>query len=92
MHVLFLQMQWKASLHTCICVYTIIQQVCEYIISVCMYICMLQVDYTCNGWLDKNKDPLNDSVVEQLKKSTDPFVSLLWTDYTVESKEKSSKI
>ena len=53
---------------------------------------MLQVDYTCNGWLDKNKDPLNDSVVEQLKKSTDPFVSLLWTDYTVESKEKSSKI
>ena len=33
------------------------------------------------GWLDKNKDPLNDSVVELLKKSSDPFIALIWADY-----------
>ena len=33
------------------------------------------------GWLDKNKDPLNDSVVELLKKSSDPFTALIWADY-----------
>lgn len=45
-----------------------------------------QVDYTVNGWLDKNKDPLNESVVELFRKSSDPFVALLWCDYSLESK------
>ena len=39
------------------------------------------VPYTVEGWLNKNKDPLNDSVVELFKKSTDPFVTLIWSDY-----------
>ena len=43
------------------------------------------VDYTVSGWLDKNKDPLNESVVELFKKSTEPFISQLWSDYTMES-------
>ena len=28
------------------------------------------VDYSINGWLDKNKDPLNDSVVQLYQKSS----------------------
>jgi myosin heavy subunit len=39
------------------------------------------VPYTVEGWLNKNKDPLNDSVVELLKKSTDTFVQNIWSDY-----------
>ena len=46
-----------------------------------------QVDYTVSGWLDKNKDPLNESVVELFRKSSDPFVSSLWSDYSFESKK-----
>ncbi len=33
-----------------------------------------------DGWIDKNKDPLNDNVVEMLQKSTLPFVVDIWTD------------
>ena len=43
------------------------------------------VDYTVSGWLEKNRDPLNESVVELLKKSTEPFISSIWSDYTMES-------
>ena len=41
----------------------------------------MQVGYTVEGWLDKNKDPLNDSVVELLKKSSETFISSIWSDY-----------
>ena len=44
-----------------------------------------QVDYTVEGWLDKNKDPLNESVVELFKKSSETLIAHLWSDYTVES-------
>ena len=27
------------------------------------------VSYNCTGWLDKNRDPINDTVVDLLKKS-----------------------
>ena len=43
-----------------------------------------QVDYTVNGWLKKNVDPLNESVVELFKKSTEAFIAGLWSDYTME--------
>ena len=39
------------------------------------------MNYNVEGWLDKNKDPLNDSVVELLKKSSDPFIAQIWSDY-----------
>jgi len=46
------------------------------------YVCFIvQVGYTVEGWLDKNKDPLNDSVVELLKKSSETFISSIWSDY-----------
>lgn len=46
------------------------------------------VGYTATGWLDKNKDPLNDNVVELLKKSTDPAIATLWGDYLPEGRGK----
>ncbi len=41
-----------------------------------------QVDYSCDQWLMKNMDPLNDNVVSLLSNSTDPFVHTLWKDST----------
>lgn len=48
------------------------------------------MSYNVEGWLDKNKDPLNDSVVELLKKSSDPFIAHIWADY-VSSAEGSQR-
>merc|ERR1719512_654693 len=40
------------------------------------------VSYNVTGWLDKNKDPVNDSVVEVMKsQSTDALLILLWEDH-----------
>uniref|UniRef100_A0A4W6F284 Myosin, heavy chain b n=1 Tax=Lates calcarifer TaxID=8187 RepID=A0A4W6F284_LATCA len=36
------------------------------------------VDYNINGWLDKNKDPLNDSVVQLYQKSSNKLLSFLY--------------
>merc|ERR1712223_1152335 len=34
------------------------------------------VSYNITGWLEKNKDPVNDTVVEILKNSSDPLLVL----------------
>ncbi len=36
------------------------------------------VDYNITGWLEKNKDPLNDSVVQLYQKSSVKLLSLLY--------------
>ncbi|KAG7243498.1 hypothetical protein INR49_011054 [Caranx melampygus] len=36
------------------------------------------VDYNINGWLDKNKDPLNDSVVQLYQKSSNKLLAFLY--------------
>ena len=36
------------------------------------------VDYNITGWLDKNKDPLNNSVVQLYQKSSNKLLSLLY--------------
>uniref|UniRef100_A0A3B4FGC9 Myosin heavy chain, fast skeletal muscle n=1 Tax=Pundamilia nyererei TaxID=303518 RepID=A0A3B4FGC9_9CICH len=36
------------------------------------------VDYNINGWLDKNKDPLNDSVVQLYQKSSNKLLCFLY--------------
>ena len=36
------------------------------------------VDYNINGWLEKNKDPLNDSVVQLYQKSALKVLALLY--------------
>jgi len=37
-----------------------------------------QVPYSITGWLDKNKDPLNETVVGILSESKEPLVSVLF--------------
>merc|ERR1711879_1054947 len=39
------------------------------------------VGYNVCAWLEKNKDPLNNSVVELFKKSTVPLMQTIWSDY-----------
>ncbi|KAJ1996020.1 class II myosin [Coemansia spiralis] len=40
-----------------------------------------QVEYSTEGWLDKNKDPLNENVTRLLGNSSEPFVAQLYADY-----------
>ncbi|XP_049417744.1 myosin heavy chain, fast skeletal muscle-like isoform X1 [Epinephelus fuscoguttatus] len=39
------------------------------------------VDYNINGWLDKNKDPLNDSVVQLYQKSSNKLLAMLYATH-----------
>ncbi|XP_069380656.1 myosin heavy chain, fast skeletal muscle [Paralichthys olivaceus] len=39
------------------------------------------VDYNITGWLDKNKDPLNDSVVQLYQKSANKLLALLYASH-----------
>lgn len=50
------------------------------------------VEYTTLGWLDKNKDPLNDNVTRLLAHSTEPFIASLFTDYLGEDERAKSPI
>ncbi|XP_037787103.1 myosin heavy chain, muscle-like [Penaeus monodon] len=43
------------------------------------------VPYNLAGWLEKNKDPLNDTVVDQLKKSTNPLPVECFADHPGQS-------
>ncbi|XP_042363728.1 myosin heavy chain, fast skeletal muscle-like isoform X1 [Plectropomus leopardus] len=40
------------------------------------------VDYNVNGWLDKNKDPLNDSVVQLYQKSSTKLLAHLYASHS----------
>jgi len=44
------------------------------------------VGYNIDGWLDKNKDPINEAVANIFAKSGDPFIAHLWRDYATEGK------
>ncbi|XP_049926283.1 myosin heavy chain, fast skeletal muscle-like [Epinephelus moara] len=39
------------------------------------------VDYNITGWLDKNKDPLNDSVVQLYQKSSNKLLAMLYATH-----------
>ncbi|KAJ2599121.1 class II myosin [Coemansia sp. RSA 1721] len=39
------------------------------------------VEYSTEGWLEKNKDPLNENVTRLLGNSSEPFVAQLYADY-----------
>merc|ERR1712066_852474 len=54
------------------------------------------VGYNVGAWLEKNKDPLNVSVVELYKKSTNALMCTIWADYksieeVMEEEKKSGK-
>lgn len=44
-----------------------------------------QVSYNISGWLEKNKDPLNDSVVDQYKKGTNKLLVEIFADHPGQS-------
>ena len=39
------------------------------------------VDYNITGWLDKNKDPLNETVVQLYQKSSMKLLAFLYSSY-----------
>jgi len=43
------------------------------------------VSYNLSGWLEKNKDPLNDTLVDQLKKGNNEIVKILFADHPGQS-------
>ncbi|XP_026203323.1 myosin heavy chain, fast skeletal muscle-like [Anabas testudineus] len=49
------------------------------------------VDYNVLGWLDKNKDPLNDSVVQLYQKSSVKLLSLLFASHASSEDAKGGK-
>ncbi|XP_057701646.1 myosin heavy chain, fast skeletal muscle-like [Corythoichthys intestinalis] len=49
------------------------------------------VDYNVNGWLDKNKDPLNDSVVQLYQKSSMKLLALLFLSHASADDAKGAK-
>merc|ERR1712122_131183 len=43
------------------------------------------VSYNVTGWLEKNKDPVNDTVVDVLKRSSNNLLIFLWRDHPGQS-------
>merc|ERR1712241_1489402 len=43
------------------------------------------VSYNVTGWLEKNKDPVNDTVVDVLKRGSCELMKLLWADHPGQS-------
>ena len=46
---------------------------------------MEQVGYNITGWLEKNKDPLNDTVVDQFKKGVNKLLVEIFADHPGQS-------
>ncbi|KAE8587061.1 hypothetical protein XENTR_v10021854 [Xenopus tropicalis] len=49
------------------------------------------VDYNISGWLEKNKDPLNESVVQLYQKSSVKLLSLLYSSYAATDGDAGGK-
>jgi len=45
----------------------------------------MQVSYNITGWLEKNKDPLNDTVVDQYKKGSNKLLCEIFADHPGQS-------
>ena len=41
--------------------------------------------YNITGWLEKNKDPLNDTVVDQFKKGSNALIQTIFSDHPGQS-------
>lgn len=46
---------------------------------------VIQVGYNITGWLEKNKDPLNDTVVDQFKKGQNKLLVEIFADHPGQS-------
>nr|BAG16352.1 myosin heavy chain [Coryphaenoides armatus] len=49
------------------------------------------VDYNIGGWLDKNKDPLNDSVIQLYQKSANKLMPVLYPTIVEDATKKGGK-
>ncbi|KAM9783758.1 myosin heavy chain, fast skeletal muscle-like [Syngnathus typhle] len=49
------------------------------------------VDYNINGWLDKNKDPLNDSVVQLYQKAANKLLAMLYATHNAAEESGAKK-
>ncbi|KAJ3214245.1 hypothetical protein HK099_006953 [Clydaea vesicula] len=50
-----------------------------------------KVEYSTAGWLDKNKDPLNENVTRLLAHSSEKFIAELFSDYAAEPEDFNLK-
>lgn len=48
------------------------------------------VDYSIAGWLDKNKDPLNDTVVQLYQKASLKLLAFLYSTYSSADGKKTN--
>ncbi|CAO3569449.1 unnamed protein product [Mortierella alpina] len=46
-----------------------------------------KVEYKTEGWLDKNKDPLNENITRLLAHSSEKYLASLFSDYLVEEED-----
>lgn len=51
-----------------------------------------KVEYKTDGWLDKNKDPLNENITRLLAASSDSYIADLFSDYLGEQDDSLSRI
>ncbi|KAI5843390.1 P-loop containing nucleoside triphosphate hydrolase protein [Morchella snyderi] len=49
-----------------------------------------EVEYSTEGWLDKNKDPLNDNITKLLAASHDKYIASLFADYAEDANENGT--
>ncbi|CAG8639097.1 5958_t:CDS:10 [Funneliformis mosseae] len=50
-----------------------------------------KVEYTTSGWLDKNKDPLNENVTKLLAHSSQPYIASLFSDFLGDTTDYGTK-
>merc|ERR1739838_833580 len=50
------------------------------------------VSYNVTGWLFKNKDPVNDAVINLMQSATNPIVALVFTEKDTGEKKKGSSM
>ena len=46
-----------------------------------------EVEYSTEGWLEKNKDPLNENITRLLAASHDSHIALLFSEYAEDASE-----
>ncbi|KAI7846973.1 P-loop containing nucleoside triphosphate hydrolase protein [Circinella umbellata] len=51
-----------------------------------------KVEYSTQGWIEKNKDPLNEDVTRLLARSTQPYIGKLFEEYLHDNEPTSSPI
>src|SRR4051812_10631973 len=50
-----------------------------------------KVEYTTSGWLNKNKDPLNENVIKLLAQSSQPYIASLFSDFLGDTTDYGTK-